>query len=85
MKVPLTAAQSTASHRSTSGSAGLAGGFLPVAARHVVLRPFFATAAAPSAATSEKTDQTLLLLLSILMPWPSTLPRGRTGLTRPAW
>src|SRR5215210_4516155 len=56
--VPLTAAQVMASQRSTSGSAGLAGGFLPVAARHEVLSPFFAIAAAASAATSDMTDQT---------------------------
>src|SRR5687767_4175903 len=56
--VPLTAAHKTASQTSTSGSAGLAGGFFPVAAFHDVLSPFFAIAAAASAAAREKMDQT---------------------------
>ena len=55
--VPLTVAQSTASHTSTSGSAGFSGGFLPVAARHEVLSNFFASAAAASADTSENKVQ----------------------------
>ena len=59
--MPLTAAQSTASHRSTSGSAGLAGGFLPVAVCHALVRLLRATVAPNSAAASEKIDQTFEL------------------------
>ncbi len=47
--MPESAAQATASFMSTSGSAGLAGGFFPVAARQPVLSAFFAIAAAASA------------------------------------
>ena len=73
MSVPLTAAQATASQMSTSGSAGLAGGFLPVAAFQDVLRPFFATAAAPSAATSEndRPDLAELSWMPCAEPYPA--------------
>jgi hypothetical protein len=84
MSVPLTAAHVTASQTSTSGSAGLAGGFLPVAARQVVLTPYFATAAAPSAAAREKTDQTLLLLLLLLDAIPAPYPADRVPMSAAA-
>ena len=61
--MPLTAAHSSASHRSTSGSAGLAGGFLPVAPCQALVRLLRATVAPSSAATSEKIDQTFELSL----------------------
>ena len=58
----------------------MAGGFFPVAARQVVLRPFFATAAAPRAATREKADHALLLDPDAMTPpypersaWPPAL------------
>ena len=59
--MPLTAAQSSASHRSTSGSAGLAGGFLPVEVCQAVVRLLRATVAPSSAAASEKIVQTFEL------------------------
>src|SRR5689334_24552842 len=55
--VPLAAAQATASQTLTSGSAGLAGGVLPVALVQPVLSVFFATAALPTAAPSDMIDQ----------------------------
>ena len=53
------AAQVAASHISMSGSAGFSGGFLPVATFHDASRALRARAAAPSAATREKTVQIL--------------------------
>src|SRR3954467_9494024 len=61
MAVPLTVAHSTASHTSTSGSAGFDGGFLPVAAFQDVFRPFLAAAAAIRAAASDRMLQSLEL------------------------
>src|SRR3546814_19591114 len=54
MNVPLTGAHITASQMSTSGSAGLLGGCLPVAAFQPPSIAFFATAALPRVATSER-------------------------------
>src|SRR5213596_298392 len=74
--VPLTVAQRTASQTSTSGSAGFAGGFLPVAAFHEVFRPFFAIAAAARAATSERMlhdfELPFFFFLSLAMSLPFT-------------
>jgi hypothetical protein len=61
MAVPLTVAQTTASQMSTSGSAGLAGGVLPVAARQLPSSTFFAKTAARIPENSDITDQTLEL------------------------
>src|SRR3954453_1531257 len=55
--MPLTIAQATDSRTSTSGSAGVSGGVLPVAAGHVVSTPFFARATAVRPAASDITDQ----------------------------
>src|SRR5689334_25338478 len=55
--VPLAAAQATASQTLTSGSAGLAGGVLPVALVQPVLSVFLATVALPTAAPSDMIDQ----------------------------
>ena len=74
--VPLTAAQSSASQRSTSGSAGLAGGFLPVAAFQALVRLFFATVAPNSAATSERIDQTFELSFVLRLVLGHVLPFG---------
>src|SRR6185503_16667805 len=61
MAVPLTVAQTTASQMSTSGSAGLAGGVLPVAARQLPSSTFFAKTAARIPENRDITDQTLEL------------------------
>src|SRR5687768_3467270 len=82
MSVPLTAAQATASPRPTSGSAGLAGGFFPVVARHVVVRARFARAAAPSAATSENAEKALLPssdAMALTVPTSAGPPGDRCG------
>src|SRR6478735_8927694 len=72
--VPLTVAQTTASPMLTSGSAGFAGGFLPVVARQEESRSFLATAAAPRAATRENTEYNLLLSVeeeAMSSPYPA--------------
>ncbi len=64
--MPLRTAQARASRRTTSGSAGFSGGFLPVAAFQDVLSPLRATLAAPSVLIREKMVQ--ILELSLAMP-----------------
>src|SRR3954469_21200733 len=83
MAVPLTVAQRTASQTSTSGSAGFAGGFLPVAAFQDEVRPFFATVAAVRAAASEAMLHIFELsffffVLSLAMSYLSGVTRGST-------
>src|SRR5690242_8141894 len=78
------AAQVTASHTSTSGSAGFSGGFFPVAAFHVVSRPFLASAAAPSAAARENTDHTFELSFAIPGPYPASWAPATSAVTAAA-
>src|SRR5688500_13691896 len=62
---------------SMSGSAGFSGGFLPVAAFHVLSSVFRVRAAAPSAAANEKIDHTLELSDAMLRHYPAgALPFG---------
>ena len=68
---PVRLAQSTASPRLTSGSAGFSGGFLPAAAFQDRSRSLRVSAAAPRPATNEKTVHTLELSDAMARRYPA--------------
>src|SRR5665811_186503 len=84
---PEATAQPTASGHDTSGSSGLAGGSLPVAAVHPLVTSILATAAAPTAApaprtfhanapmTTSSSDSAVQSQACNLKPASSSLPR----------